>query len=51
MSTPTRFETICEHPKEMQRVRLIETCATCETTVVHCRQCGSDITEPKTDCI
>ena len=45
------FEKVCEHPPEAQYTRLIEVCVTCETTVTACRQCGTDITEPKTDCI
>ncbi|MEH6407898.1 MAG: hypothetical protein V7767_11505 [Leeuwenhoekiella sp.] len=45
------FESICEHPKEAQYIRVAHVCATCETTVTACMQCGTDLTSPKTDCI
>lgn len=47
---PQSFETICEHPKEARYTRVANISATCETTVTACRQCGSDIDKPKTDC-
>jgi len=46
----TPFEKICEHPKEMQFIRVHSICVTCETTVIFCRVCGKDLTEPETDC-
>jgi len=47
---PIPFETECEHPQEAQFTRVIGGCVNVETTVIACRQCGTDITQPKTDC-
>ena len=39
---------VCPH--EITYLKVIESIATCETTVEVCEQCGEIVTEPKTDC-
>lgn len=40
----------CTHPKEAQRIKVIETIVNCETTVIVCSLCGEHLTEPETEC-
>jgi hypothetical protein len=39
---------VCPH--DIAETRVIESVATCETTVLVCTQCGKHLTEPKTEC-
>jgi hypothetical protein len=39
---------ICPH--DIAEIRVIESIATCETTVIVCTQCGEHLSTPKTEC-
>jgi hypothetical protein len=39
---------VCPH--DIAETRVIESVATCETTVLVCIECGEYLTEPKTEC-
>ncbi|MFE3849110.1 hypothetical protein ACFX5D_14145 [Flavobacterium sp. LB3P45] len=39
---------ICPH--DIAEIRVIESVATCETTVLVCTECGEELEKPKTDC-
>lgn len=39
----------CKHPNRLTQV--IESSATCETTIEVCADCNQPLTEPKTDCV
>jgi len=39
---------VCPH--DIAETRVIESVATCETTVLVCTECGKHLTEPKTEC-
>lgn len=39
---------VCPH--DIAEVRVIESVATCETTVLVCTQCGEYLSNPKTEC-
>jgi hypothetical protein len=39
-----------ECPHDIAETRVIESVATCETTVLVCTQCGEQLTQPKTEC-
>lgn len=39
---------ICPH--DIAETRVIESVATCETTVLVCTQCGEQLSTPKTEC-
>ncbi len=45
-----KFENVCEHPEEAKYIRVAHVSVNCETTVIACRQCGTDLTKPKIDC-
>ncbi len=38
----------CKH--ELKRVKVLESTATCETTVLVCMECGQELEPPKTEC-
>ncbi|WP_348814095.1 hypothetical protein [Flavobacterium maritimum] len=39
---------VCPH--DIAETRVIESCATCETTVLVCTECGEQLEKPKIDC-
>lgn len=39
---------VCPH--DIAEIRVIESVATCETTVLVCIECGEQLTQPKTEC-
>ena len=39
----------CKHPTRLTQV--LESSATCETTIEVCADCNQQLTEPKTDCV
>jgi 50S ribosomal subunit-associated GTPase HflX len=39
---------VCPH--DIAETRVIESIATCETTVLICIECGEELEKPKTDC-
>lgn len=39
---------VCPH--DIAETRVIESVATCETTVIVCTQCGEHLSTPKTEC-
>jgi hypothetical protein len=39
---------VCPH--DISEIRVIESVATCETTVLVCTKCGAQLTKPKTEC-
>jgi hypothetical protein len=39
---------ICPH--EITKIRVLESIATCETTVLVCMECGLELETPKTEC-
>jgi hypothetical protein len=39
---------ICPH--DITKTKVMESVATCETTVLVCTKCGEQLTEPKTEC-
>ena len=40
--------TSCPHTET--HIRVLHTAGTCETTVIVCSECGTQINEPKTEC-
>lgn len=41
---------VCKHPDEDRIIRVLESVAGCETTIVECGACGVQLTKPKTEC-
>jgi hypothetical protein len=39
---------ICPH--DIAEIRVLESVATCETTVLVCTECGEELENPKTEC-
>ena len=45
-----KFENVCEHPEKAKYIRVIHVSINCETIVIACSHCGSDLTEPEINC-
>jgi len=48
IKTKTNKKQLCSHKN--QRIKVIATVVTCETTVIVCTECKQELTKPKTDC-
>ncbi|MBB4117887.1 hypothetical protein GGR32_000159 [Mesonia hippocampi] len=44
------YQDVCKHPEEAKYLKVLKATANCETTVIACRFCGKQLTEPKTEC-
>ena len=45
---PHSITVVCPH--DISEIRVIESIATCETTVLVCTECGEELEKPKTEC-
>ena len=45
---PYSITVVCPH--DIAEIRVIESIATCETTVLVCTECGEELEKPKTEC-
>jgi hypothetical protein len=47
-ATSYKITEVCKHPNRLTQV--LDSSATCETTIEVCADCNQPLTEPKTDC-